>query len=106
MNSQTECSNCFAPLREGEVDKCDRCKHYAGFYHDDIAYNPETDCMDLRKVKIICPICGRKFVALLSKFTKPIRHYFLDSDCEYPAVEMETFCRKCKSEITFKMDCG
>ena len=106
MTEQKECSNCYAPLKETEIDKCDRCKHYAGFYHDSIAYNQKTDCMDLRKVKISCPICGRKFAALLSKFTEPIQHYFLDSDYEYPAVEMKAFCRKCKSEITFKMDCG
>ena len=106
MTEQPECSNCYAPLREGETEKCNRCKHYAGFYHDDIAYNPGTDCMDLRKVKISCPICGREFVAMLSKFTKPIRYYWLDLDCEMPAVEMKMFCRKCKSEITFKLDCG
>jgi hypothetical protein len=106
MTEQPECSNCYAPLKEHESGTCDRCKHYAGFYHVDIAYNPETDCMDLRKVKITCPVCSREFAPLLSKFTEPIRHYFLDLDCEMPAVEMKTFCRKCKSDITFKLDCG
>jgi len=101
-----ECSECCVPLRYNETDKCDRCRHDAGFYHIIIAYNPATDCMDMRKVKITCPICGRKFAALLSKFTKATRHYFIDLDCEDPAVEMKTFCRKCKSEITFRMSTG
>lgn len=101
----TECSNCFAPLKEGEVDICNTCRHDAGIYTDSIAYNQETDEMDLRKVKIICPICGREFAALLSKFTQAIRSYYLDSDCEIGAVGFETYCRKCKSNITFRLEC-
>ena len=79
---------------------------FAGWYQDDIAYNPETDCMDLRKVKIECPGCGREFAALLSKHTKPIRHFSIDSDGEMPAVEMKSYCIDCETEFTFKLDCS
>lgn len=101
-----ECTNCYAPLKNGEAGKCDRCRHDAGFYHSDIAYNPKTDEMDFRKVKIMCPICGREFAALLSKFTQIDRYYYLDSDCEIGAARFETFCQKCKSKITFRMECS
>jgi hypothetical protein len=79
---------------------------FAGWYHDDIAYNPETDCMDLRKVKIRCPECDREFAALLSKHTAPIRHFTIDMDGELHAVEMKTYCMKCKTDFAFNLDCG
>ena len=78
----------------------------AGWYRDGIAYNPDSDCMDLRKVKIECPVCGREFAALLSKHTIPIRHFTTDSDGEQHAVEMKTYCVKCKTAFTFKLDCS
>ena len=105
-DNTNECSNCYAPLRENETDTCDRCKADSGWYNDNAVCNPKTDKMDYRKIKITCPFCGRTFAALLSKFTKPIRHFWLDFDCECPAVEMESFCRKCGSKFTFKMSCG
>ncbi len=103
----TECSNCYAPLKKGEVGICDRCRHDAGIYSDSIAYNQETDEMDLRKVKITCPICGRQFAALLSKFTKAVRHYYLDSDCDrcgrdFKGVEMIdgiVTCEECTENL-------
>lgn len=79
---------------------------FAGWYHDDIAYNQKTDEMDYRKVKITCPVCNRKFAALLSKYTKVIRHFRIDSDGELPAVEFETYCRKCRTKSTFKLECS
>lgn len=79
---------------------------YAGFYHDDIAYNPKTDAMDLRKVKIHCPNCQREFSALLSKHTKTIRHFMIGSDYDIPIVEMQSYCMKCKTIFTFKLDCS
>lgn len=100
-----ECSDCCAPLGKGEFGKCERCKSFAGWYDDSIAYNPDTDCMDLRKVKVTCPYCGRVFAALLSKFTKPMRQFSTDLDGLCMAVECESFCRVCHNKITFKINC-
>ena len=79
---------------------------FAGWYRDGIAYNPETDCMGLRKVKIECPECGREFAALLSKYTTPIRCFTVDSDGEQWAAEMKSYCVNCETEFTFKLDCS
>lgn len=101
----TECKSCCVELKSDETDLCNRCKADAGWYYDHIAYNQDTDCIDMRKVKIECPYCGRVFAALLSKFTKQIRHFTTDNDGECHAAEMETFCTKCRNRITFKISC-
>lgn len=98
-----ECDICYAPLKPDETGICNRCKCDAGWYSDSAAYNENNDTVDLRKIKITCPFCGRKFAAMLSKFTKLKRHTCPDQDDECMAAEMETFCLKCRNTITFTL---
>jgi len=75
----------------------------AGQYSDEDVENPETEAPDWRKLKIQCPVCKRKFAAMLSKFTKAVRsgwRWVCDSHKE-PYSEYETKCNKCGSELRF-----
>ena len=83
------------------IDKQNR--RSAGDYSDEDAYNCETDNYDLRKIKIICPHCGRKFAALCSKLTKLIHSGMRWVGCDHkePYGCYETKCTKCKNDMHF-----
>lgn len=93
-------------MNENNIEPTGKNVKYAGYYHDDIAYNPDTDKMDLRKIKIICPGCQREFAALLSKHTEKIRLIMIGCDYDVPVVEMKSYCIQCKTAFTFKLDCS
>ena len=79
-------------------------KFYSAVHYDgSVCYADDKDEPVLRNLKINCPICKRKFAALLSKFTKFERVSNTASE-EDPNSIYTTKCIKCGSEFRFGVD--
>lgn len=76
---------------------------HAGDYSDEDAYNCDTDKLNYRKLKIICPNCKHKCAALLSPHTKKIDSGWRWVGCDHkePFMKMESLCRICREKYTF-----
>lgn len=72
-------------------------------YSGDICFDEGKEDPVLRRLKIKCPVCSRRYAALLSKFTKFL---YLGSTVseEEPHLIYSTKCNKCKTEFSFGVD--
>lgn len=75
---------------------------HAGSYDDEEAYNPDTDRIDNRKIKVTCPGCGKSFAALCSPATEVYDSGWRWVGCDHrePYAAFRTRHR-CGSEFTF-----
>lgn len=80
---------------------------HAGHFHDNDAYNCETEKLDKRKVKVGCPECKRKGAPLCSSKTTRIRgsrHGFDDWGDYHTLFETECRCGQ-KYRFTVVSEC-
>ena len=78
---------------------------HAGFISDESAWNPESDKIDKRKLKIICPSCERLSAPLCSNKTDLLHNSKVGIDWdEYHAI-YKTQCR-CGQHYRFAVISG
>ena len=67
-------------------------------------WNPDTDTLDVRKIKVSCPSCNREFAALCSKYTEQTWSgwEWVGFSHKEPVTYHKTKCRKCQKEFKFK----
>lgn len=72
-------------------------------YDDECCYNDNTDGWDARKLKVLCPNCGREFAALCSYLTKETDSGWRWVGCDHrePYATFKTKDPKCGAEFYF-----
>ena len=77
----------------------------AGRYEDEIAYNPETEEYDWRKLLVTCPFCKKRSAPMHSKKTVQLSSGMEWVGCEYqqPSTRHQAACPHCKREYHFRV---
>ena len=72
-------------------------------YNGDVCHSEKQDEPVLRNLKIVCPGCGRRYAAMLSKYTKLFGMGPTTGE-EEPNTIYKTMCYKCKATFAFGVD--
>jgi|GEM_PF-4772988 len=75
-------------------------------YDTEHCWNPDTDKMDKRKLKVKCPHCERLFAALCSQKTKLVDHGMQWCGEDYEGYSQFITTCSCKKEFKFTTVCS
>lgn len=90
------------PYEDRGLKQAHKNLKHAGNYSDSNAYNPETEKMDKRKIKVTCPHCKKISAALCSPKTELVDKgtFWVYSDGKEDYSKYQTEC-KCGKSYTF-----